>query len=1732
MANGKKILSVFMSAVIGLLSIVPAFAVSPLLNDENERAERCEDFYAQSHNNYVTENGFLFDLDTQTIVQYDKTRMIDTFPTAILNGTENTVFTNQDYEKLKTVIIPETIAGKTVRFIGNRAFMNAGIEQVEVPATVEKIGDYAFWENAIKNIVLHEGLKEIGNSAFNLVDNGSLVVPSTVNYIDFLQYATAHTNNFSVILKNPDTKIGYIGKLYGNSYKAIPQDWVTVDLNAELPEITYSNLTVTTKPLELWCEHTESDGFTYAYPFNFKWICKDCCYPSNSLMSICPNCGKTDIVVLNSNTEYFELFKEKYGMDLRQYAISKAVEEGLLVDEYTPIGTSEEISACIREASFGVFKWENGAVKCIYIPYILDYNSTADTTPDEITVPFGTSHLVNPHMFDNNETVTSFTVDMNTLCDWIDRHGGYKTVSNGENDDISDALMMAAINLLYSYASIRLFEDCYNLKTLNITDATDYSSMSEQKVLEQKALFSDFLTIFLNKVFLNNFTTYNLPEGYEYENGAIYRNNKTQLVAVVDDMEEYIMPDAVTDVNTFAFAERNIKNIIWSDNCDYIPSGCFAGAVIENIDFKSIKKIEDVAFYMTDIKSVELPNTLTAIGIMAFVKSSIESIVIPESVTSLAYASFGNCQNLKEVTVQCNITGVSEPRNELMFGNYSRVSKDYGHSLQNQQVTTLSNVSELLDFCSIFEFCPALTAISFGKNLKRITEPSGGDDINYVNIETLGYLPSLISISVSSENEDYFTFNNVLMSESKYGYIYPVLAPQGANYCDIRNINLNCFGSDGSYGHTLSIYVKPINSAVAGINDKAAAILDINHLYLSMENDSLNAFAGNGILQTIQDIVANPNYLHCQRALPDYAAFIPDTTEIVNELRNFVVTAEDNKDVSLTFENITGRIYKIPCWETLDENDYIKVNSVSRTSYQLLTTKEYLSIPASICQNGVVFSETNTIVKALRFEGDMNLAETLSVQYATFQNAYDIEFTENSVKSVLPDDVVEKYVWNDGYLHFNRLFTPVIQVNSKDDITPELIDDCLNELLFPWAKAVFGSEVTANDLLAFGITSFLKFADKDGVEIDDDNSKITDEVIFDDFIKEIYADAESRCSDWLSSKNITTIEEFKEAYINDFIVFDESTQTIEGMLIPSMFNGSTNNNLLVFPATINGVEVKNISPLVIYFFNEGNENSVYVPHTVEHLGYVSPNAEQGLKDTFCQYFKISCGFSTDEELDAFFNEEFNASLNDFTFSAEGNLTDAWGIFGTSETISISEGNPYFKKIVNAAGFAEIVSSDEKTCYATVKKETGYSDVWLSGKSENYAPSSLTSTIGSLYYCDVVGKPMNFQCGEYSFNVSVSTYACQQCYTPYSEDVTTCPNCGGEVAYSVMSMLDEKRELGSDWLQSTSNGEVSEKQTSKFLYFSDSSSIPTHCDEEHGQDCCSYIDPASLTESEFEIYTQIIEEADDLVVPKQENKLFTVANGTTQCPIGEFHEKQFYLLKSEIPNRYEPVDELFIAEPFQDIISIDLLVDGGTVNTSIYNYETESDYTGSAKFNVFDSTDNSLVASYTMTDGVASCILPIGEYIVVPEEIEGYTFTQERLPLSITYDGQNVDLVFEIYMISEYTVSIPEYVEATDNTEPDIPYQVTASDVRLSIRDSLNVTVEYSGKLKNKSQTNIVLEYSLYQNDCVLSNNDSVLFVPQSTDFTSKEFNAKLVSKPDYAGVYTDTVTFNVALVSN
>lgn len=65
------------------------------------------------------------------------------------------------------VVIPETIDGMPVESIGNKAFMNNGIESVVIPNSVTSIGNLAFASNLLKDIEISDNVTKMGYGAFN-----------------------------------------------------------------------------------------------------------------------------------------------------------------------------------------------------------------------------------------------------------------------------------------------------------------------------------------------------------------------------------------------------------------------------------------------------------------------------------------------------------------------------------------------------------------------------------------------------------------------------------------------------------------------------------------------------------------------------------------------------------------------------------------------------------------------------------------------------------------------------------------------------------------------------------------------------------------------------------------------------------------------------------------------------------------------------------------------------------------------------------------------------------------------------------------------------------------------------------------------------------------------------------------------------------------------------------------------------------------------------------------------------------------------------------------------------------------------------------------------------------------------------------------------------------------------------------------------------------------------------
>lgn len=106
----------------------------------------------------------------------------------------------------------------------------------------------------------------------------------------------------------------------------------------------------------------------------------------------------------------------------------------------------------------------------------------------------------------------------------------------------------------------------------------------------------------------------------------------------------------------------------------------------EAIDGKPVVEIDTAAFKeCTDITSVSLPDSITAIGSYAFVGcTSLESINIPSGVTLIGMCAFSGCTSLTEIYIPASVAYISK-------------SPFYGCT----ELNNISVASDSGDYCSV-----------------------------------------------------------------------------------------------------------------------------------------------------------------------------------------------------------------------------------------------------------------------------------------------------------------------------------------------------------------------------------------------------------------------------------------------------------------------------------------------------------------------------------------------------------------------------------------------------------------------------------------------------------------------------------------------------------------------------------------------------------------------------------------------------------------------------------------------------------------------------------------------------------------------------------------------------------------------------------------------------------------------------------------------------------------------
>jgi hypothetical protein len=167
-------------------------------------------FPARLKASIIKHEGFYFDPETNTIVDYDSSYGLDVVIPATIDGYDVLVIGSRAfyYRNLETLVIEEGI----IR-IGQSAFSENQLQSITIPSTVIHIGYYAFGYNNIENITI-EGDENRFNDYWINIGFPLMLKPSVVKYQGFYfdkdnQTIFAYDSSYGLDVIIPETIEGF-----------------------------------------------------------------------------------------------------------------------------------------------------------------------------------------------------------------------------------------------------------------------------------------------------------------------------------------------------------------------------------------------------------------------------------------------------------------------------------------------------------------------------------------------------------------------------------------------------------------------------------------------------------------------------------------------------------------------------------------------------------------------------------------------------------------------------------------------------------------------------------------------------------------------------------------------------------------------------------------------------------------------------------------------------------------------------------------------------------------------------------------------------------------------------------------------------------------------------------------------------------------------------------------------------------------------------------------------------------------------------------------------------------------------------------------------------------------------------------------------------------------------------------------------------------------------------------
>lgn len=150
---------------------------------------------------------------------------------------------------------------------------------------------------------------------------------------------------------------------------------------------------------------------------------------------------------------------------------------------------------------------------------------------------------------------------------------------------------------------------------------------------------------------------------YEVDNNTLYTKDKKRLIQCFAKTEEFVVPDKVEFIDDHAFYGCKSKRIIIPDSIQKMGVNPFVemdtdGDTLEIISYSSKYTIDNNALYENNTKLISywgkddtfsVPNGIKEIGEYAFFASELKIINLPDTIESIGDCAFGWCFSLEHV---------------------------------------------------------------------------------------------------------------------------------------------------------------------------------------------------------------------------------------------------------------------------------------------------------------------------------------------------------------------------------------------------------------------------------------------------------------------------------------------------------------------------------------------------------------------------------------------------------------------------------------------------------------------------------------------------------------------------------------------------------------------------------------------------------------------------------------------------------------------------------------------------------------------------------------------------------------------------------------------------------------------------------------------------------------------------------------------------------------------------